>query len=282
MTKEQRTKTVKKIVLVIVVVFIVGFIIALQTTKERIGTQEITVTDVAKKAQEATTISEVERLQKKSTIYERAKELVNPNGYLNTEKITISEHIGKDIILVDFWTYSCVNCQRTVPYLNDWYIKYKDKGLVIVGVHTPEFAFEQKKENVQKAIENFGIIYPVVQDNQFKTWTAYQNRYWPRKYLIDIDGFIVYDHIGEGAYRETEEKIQELINERNEILGIEEKIEMQIQEEKGTKGPVFKVEDALRTPEIYFGYAFSRDQLGNAEGWQPERIVDYTLPEEQK
>ncbi len=268
--------------LVGVVFLIILAIVLLQKTKERAAPQDIMVTDVAKLAEKATTFSETERLEKKAKIYPRAKELVDPDGYLNTDKVTIAEHIGKNIILVDFWTYSCINCQRTIPYLNDWHEKYKDKGLVILGVHTPEFEFEQKQENVAKAIEKFDIQYPVIQDNYYKTWTAYENRYWPRKYLIDIDGFIVFDHIGEGAYQETEEKISELINERNQVLGIQDSLDIPVQEERDLKGPIFKVEDALRTPEIYFGYAFSREQLGNVEGWQPEKIVEYILPEERK
>ena len=147
--------------------------------------------------------------------YPRFAELANPDGYLNTDHdITIGEYIGKKVILVDFWTYSCINCQRTLPYLTSWDEKYRDEGLLIIGVHTPEFGFEKEYDNVKRAIEKFNIKYPVVQDNEYQTWRAYKNRYWPRKYLIDIDGYIVYDHIGEGAYDETEEKIREVLKER--------------------------------------------------------------------
>jgi thiol-disulfide isomerase/thioredoxin len=138
--------------------------------------------------------------------------LAGISGYINThDGFRLSEIVGKKVVLVDFWTYSCINCQRTQPYLNAWYKKYKDAGLEIVGVHTPEFAFEKDRANVVAAVEKFGITYPVVQDNDYQTWGTYGNRYWPRKYLIDIDGYIVYDHIGEGGYEETEEKIQELL-----------------------------------------------------------------------
>src|SRR3989344_3502091 len=149
--------------------------------------------------------------------YPRARDLVSPEGYINTDNITLAELVGKKVILVDFWTYSCINCQRTQPYLNAWYEKYRAAGLEIIGVHTPEFEFEKNYENVKRAVEKAGIKYPVVQDNDYATWQAYGNRYWPRKYLIDIDGYIVYDHIGEGGYEETERKIQELLSMSVEI-----------------------------------------------------------------
>ena len=188
--------------------------------------------------------------EEKAGRYSAAVELVNPSGFLNAETITIGELVGKKVILVDFWTYSCINCQRTLPYLNAWHEKYKDKGLEIIGVHTPEFEFEKDRENVARAIEKFGIKYPVVQDNDYATWSAYANRYWPRKYLIDIDGFIIYDHIGEGAYAETERKIQEALAERAKTLATEEKINGSIVRPAG----VFQVESGkVGSPETYFG-----------------------------
>jgi len=143
-------------------------------------------------------------------------EITLPAGYINTNNLpfTIGEHIGKSIILVDFWTYGCINCQRTLPYLNKWHATYGDKGLVIIGIHTPEFAYERVKENVEEATRRFGVQYPVVLDNAYGTWGAFKNNYWPRKYLINMDGNIVYDHIGEGAYADIETKIQELLLER--------------------------------------------------------------------
>lgn len=212
------------------------------------------------------------RVVEKAREYPRAIELVNPSGYLNVKNITISENIGKNIVLVDFWTYSCINCQRTIPYLNQWYEKYRDRGLVIIGVHTPEFEFERERDNVAKAIEKYYIKYPVVQDNERATWYAYKNRFWPRKYLIDIDGFIIYDHIGEGGYEETERKIQELLKERVEILGLNVSIEEQIKKED------ISVIPSEITPEIYFGYKYNRNQIGNKEGWQNDNAVIYSLP----
>ncbi len=179
-----------------------------------------TSTQAAQTTNMPTPVETKTRQDSKKSQYPRAIELAGISGYLNTkEGFKLADVVGKKVVLVDFWTYSCINCQRTQPYLNAWYEKYKAQGLEIVGVHTPEFEFEKDKANVAAAIEKFNIKYPVVQDNDYQTWGAYANRYWPRKYLIDIDGYIVYDHIGEGGYDETEEKIQELLKERNMALG---------------------------------------------------------------
>jgi len=111
------------------------------------------------------------------------------------------------VVLVDFWTYGCYNCSNTLPYIKQWWEKYKDQGLVIVGVHTPEFKSEHVLENVQDAVQRQGIGWPVVQDNDYAIWSAYGNHYWPHFYLIDERGQIIYDHIGEGAYEETDRQI---------------------------------------------------------------------------
>lgn len=185
----------------------------------------------------------------KEKSFSKAKELVNPSGFINTAPLKLGDLVGQQIILVDFWTYSCINCQRTLPYLNAWQEKYADQGLTIIGVHTPEFEFEQKLENVQAAVDKYQIKYPVVLDNAYATWRAYANRYWPRKYLIDIDGYIVYDHIGEGAYEETEKKIQELLKERAERLQTNESIAEGIT--KPTNAVV--ASEDVGSPEVYFG-----------------------------
>jgi cytochrome c biogenesis protein CcdA/thiol-disulfide isomerase/thioredoxin len=150
-------------------------------------------------------------------------EFVNPSGFVNTggESIKMSDYVGKDIILLEVMTYSCINCQRTFPYMNDWYEKYKDEGLTVIGLHTPEFAFEKEIKNVEVAMKKYGIDFPVVLDNNYETWNAYGNRFWPRRYLIDLEGNIVFDHIGEGKYEETEAKIVRLLAERKVLLGIE-------------------------------------------------------------
>ena len=133
-------------------------------------------------------------------------------SWINSEPITFEEQRGK-VVLVDFWTYTCVNCIRTLPYLKAWHEKYADNGLVIVGVHTPEFDFEKDRDNVIEATEGFGLKWPIAQDNDFKTWRAFDNRYWPAKYLVDKDGLIRYTHFGEGAYEETELWIRGLLEE---------------------------------------------------------------------
>ena len=119
-----------------------------------------------------------------------------------------------------FTTFSCINCQRTYPYVKDWHNKYENEGLQVVFVHTPEFSFEHDLSNVENAMREEGITFPVVLDNDYSTWRSYANRFWPRMYLIDINGNIVYDHIGEGAYSTTERAIQTLLKERNEKLGL--------------------------------------------------------------
>ncbi|OZI67051.1 thioredoxin family protein [Bordetella genomosp. 11] len=132
--------------------------------------------------------------------------------WLNSPPLDLASLRGK-VVLVDFWTYTCINCIHTLPYVKAWHEKYKDSGLVVVGVHTPEFPFERSTRNVEDAIKRFGIAYPVAQDNQYATWDAYRNRYWPAFYLIDKQGRIVYTHFGEGRYKETEAMIQQALAE---------------------------------------------------------------------
>ena len=141
-----------------------------------------------------------------------APDFVGIGNWLNSTPLTLGALEGK-VILVDFWTYSCINCIRTLPFVTGWYEKYKDQGLVVVGIHTPEFEFEKKTENVANAIKMFGINYPVAQDNNYSTWNNYNNSYWPAKYLIDKDGHLRYQHSGEGLYAETEKAIQTLLAE---------------------------------------------------------------------
>ncbi|MCH8847769.1 MAG: redoxin domain-containing protein [Chloroflexi bacterium] len=132
--------------------------------------------------------------------------------WLNSEPLTIAGLRGK-VVLIDFWTYTCINCIRTMPFLREWHAKYEDLGLVIVGVHAPEFEFEKVTANVEQAIAEFMLEYPHVQDNEMITWRAYNNRFWPAKYLIDADGVIRYTHFGEGAYDQTELLIRGLLAE---------------------------------------------------------------------
>lgn len=177
-------------------------------------------------------------------------EIVDPAGFVNTndKPITIGEYVSKQVILLDVMTYSCINCQRTFPYVTSWYEKYKDDGLLVIGLHTPEFAFEKDKQNVEAAMKEFGITFPVVLDNNYATWRALGNRFWPRKYLIDIHGNIVYDHIGEGAYEETEMKIKELLQERASVLGLTQTLDATLATDE-----IKEAKTTTRSPETYFG-----------------------------
>jgi thiol-disulfide isomerase/thioredoxin len=132
--------------------------------------------------------------------------------WLNSEPLTAEQLRGK-VVLVNFWTYSCINCIRTIPYVRAWAEKYKDQGLVLIGVHAPEFAFEKRIHNVQRAIQNFAISYPVAIDNNFKIWRAFRNNYWPAHYIIDAEGRIRHHYFGEGSYEKSEQVIQELLAE---------------------------------------------------------------------
>jgi cytochrome c biogenesis protein CcdA/thiol-disulfide isomerase/thioredoxin len=208
----------------------------------------------------------------KALRYPQAPELVSPDGYINTdgEPVTLAQYRGKNVVLVDFWDYSCINCQRTFPYLKAWNEKYNGQGLVIVGIHTPEFAFEQLKANVEAAAQKAGLTYPIVLDNEYKTWQAFQNQYWPREYLIDIDGYIVHDHAGEGDYDETEKAIQAALLERSERLGTgtvsTSTVDMPEADLSG-----------VRSPETYFGS--SRNEfLGNGTPGT-EGAQNFTLPD---
>jgi thiol-disulfide isomerase/thioredoxin len=207
--------------------------------------------------------------------FRKAPEFKGITSYINTNQTKLSDLKGK-VVLVDFWTYSCINCIRTLPYLVDWNQKYSDKGLVIVGVHSPEFEFEKNIDNVKQAVARFGIKYPVLLDNDHETWNAFQNSYWPRKYLVDSDGYIRYDHIGEGGYAETENAIKSLLAERSNQQGLE------ISNLNQTKLIVPSAPSVdfnqIKSPELYFGYQYAGAQLGNIQGFNPEKTVNYTIP----
>ena len=128
----------------------------------------------------------------------------------STSPVTTKDLLGK-VVLVQIWTLGCINCQRTLPYVTSWHQKYAAKGLQTIGIHTPEFAFERDSKNIRRAMNKHGITYPVGVDNDFQTWKAFKNEYWPHLFLADKQGIIRYDHIGEGAYDETEAKIQQLL-----------------------------------------------------------------------
>jgi cytochrome c biogenesis protein CcdA/thiol-disulfide isomerase/thioredoxin len=143
----------------------------------------------------------------------QAPEFAGITNWLNSPPLTMSKLKGK-VVLVDFWTYTCINCIRTLPFVTSWYNKYKDEGFVVIGVHTPEFEFEKNTQNVQNAINEYKITYPVAQDNNYGTWNAYNNEYWPADYLIDANGKIRDSHFGEGDYDKTEQAIKQLLQEK--------------------------------------------------------------------
>ena len=179
-----------------------------------------------------------------------APELVGTQEWINSEALKIGDLRGQ-VVLIDFWTYTCVNCIRTLPFLKIWHSKYADDGLVIIGVHTPEFRFEHEIDNVRQAVSDYGIGWPVVQDNDFKTWNAFSNRYWPAKYLIDKDGVIRYQHFGEGAYDETEQMIRQLLTESGVNVAATEPLNASNQ----TVDSAFKNSiGAQITAELYGGY----------------------------
>lgn len=188
----------------------------------------------------------------------QAPEFAGIKSWLNSDPLTIEQLRGK-VILIDFWTYSCINCIRTLPYVTGWYEKYKDNGFVVIGVHTPEFAFEKDEGNVRSALSNYKINYPVALDNDYGTWQAYKNKYWPAHYLIDQNGDIVYTHFGEGQYRETEQAIQNL-------LGLQTNNEMEDT----------NIARQVKTPEIYFG--LDRIQWLTKEQKASPTTQSYSLP----
>lgn len=168
----------------------------------------------------------------------QAPELVVGGRWFNSDPLTLEKLRGK-VVLIDFWTYTCINCIRTLPTLKIWDEKYRDKGLVIIGVHSPEFEFEKNAENVAKAIKDFDLKYPVMQDNDFATWRAYNNSYWPAKYFIDKDGQVRWTHFGEGNEDESERVIQKLLDEAG------------VTADMPIANPGYQI--TARTPELYIG-----------------------------
>ncbi|MGN6082036.1 thioredoxin family protein [Trinickia sp.] len=139
-----------------------------------------------------------------------APEFTGIDHWLNSPPLTMQSLRGK-VVLVDFWTYGCINCFHTLPHVEAWDQQYRSKGLTIIGVHTPEFPNERNTENVKEAIRRYGIRFPVAQDNDYATWNAYGNQYWPAFYLIDKTGHVVYTHVGEGQYEQTQAWIEKLL-----------------------------------------------------------------------
>ncbi len=193
-----------------------------------------------------------------------APNFVGITKWLNTDKSLSLKDLKGKVVLVDFWTYTCINCIRTLPHVTAWYDKYKDKGFVVIGVHTPEFAFEKDTGNVENAIKQFGIHYPVGQDNNYTTWTNYSNEYWPAEYLIDAQGNVRRTHFGEGEYDQSEKAIQQLLKEAGQ------KVATNI-ENMPDQTPHEEI-----SPETYFGA--SRMAYFFSNGTLPTGIQTFTLP----
>jgi len=213
-------------------------------------------TRLTQSGQENKPTSPMEKVELKN--YGPAPEFSGISHWLNSAPLTMQALRGK-VVLVDFWTYSCINCIRTLPYVTKWYDTYKNQGLVVVGVHTPEFAFEKDSNNVADAIKRFNIHYPVAQDNDYGTWQAYNNQYWPAEYLVDQKGNVVYAHFGEGEYDHTENAIRELLGMNADA--------------KPDNGQDLS---GVQSPEMYFG----TDRLQNLAPAQTPSAApnDYQLP----
>lgn len=203
----------------------------------------------------------------------QAPVLPEANHWINSAPLSNASLRGK-VVLVDFWTYSCINCLRTLPYLKAWDEKYRSQGLVIIGVHTPEFAFEKEIRNVEQATRDLGIRYPVAIDNQYAIWKAYQNRYWPAHYLIDAQGRIRHQHSGEGAYQETEQMIQTLLKEANQGLTFNNEL-VNVSGVGTTAATSTKTRQ--QSPETYLGYARQKN-LASPEAVQQDASAKYSAP----
>ena len=192
--------------------------------------------------------------------------------WLNSPPLDVGTLRGK-VVLVDFWTYSCINCLRTLPYLNAWDKKYRSEGLVIIGVHSPEFAFEKEKHNVEVAIHDLGVTYPVTMDNEYAIWNAFNNNVWPAHYLIDATGRIRDKHFGEGAYEDTERKIQTLLKEAHNGAPVTGDSLVHV---RGT-GATAAASGKYLSPETYIGYA-RQENLVSPETVMHDVAAQYTAP----
>jgi len=212
----------------------------------------------------------------------KAPEFAQISGYINTPNnnhpVTLSSLRGK-VVLLYIWTYTCINSIRPMPYIDDWNQKYSNKGLVVVGVHSPEFQFEKNYANVKDAVQRFGIKYPVILDSNHGTWNAYGNNYWPRYYLIDAQGYIRYNHVGEGDYNQIEKSIRSLVAEHAALRGAKE-ISFDVNPTAPIKPRSLYYVNLRQntTPEIYIGYNTTRASLGNPEGFKQDQTVSYSIP----
>jgi len=222
----------------------------------RIPDQTLTITDAG------TTLTEGSPLSS----------LTSATAWINSQPLTVDQLKGK-VVLIDFWTYSCINCLRALPYVRAWAEKYKDSGLVVIGVHTPEFPFEKDLSNVQKAVRDLGITYPVALDNNYLIWTAFGNEYWPAHYFIDVNGKVRYHHFGEGEYDQSEQWIRELLKERAGEQALPGGI-VTVSAQGAEAAPDM---DDVQSPETYIGYAQARN-FASPGGLKQDTAKLYTIP----
>jgi cytochrome c biogenesis protein CcdA/thiol-disulfide isomerase/thioredoxin len=193
--------------------------------------------------------------------------------WINSPPLMREQLHGK-VVVIDFWTYSCINCLRAIPYVRAWHERYAKDGLVIIGVHAPEFAFEREPENVRKAVRDLGILYPVVLDNDYELWRGFNNRFWPAHYFIDAQGRVRYHHFGEGNYAKSEQVIRQLLAEggrapTGSAASIEMKDEAEVAADFGQ----------LKSPETYIGYRRA-EHFVSPGGMLRDKARDYTLPKQ--
>lgn len=188
--------------------------------------------------------------------------------WLNSPPLNMRQLRGR-AVLVDFWDYTCVNCIRTLPYIQAWHERYQEVGLTVIGVHTPEFTFAQYESNVERGIREFGLTYPIVIDSDYELFKLFANRAWPSKYLVDKDGYLRYMHMGEGGYGECETIIQELLHEIQP--GVPMPPIMAPVRDEDKPGAVCYA----ATPELYLGHR--RGRIGNESGFVEDRTADYAL-----
>jgi thiol-disulfide isomerase/thioredoxin len=199
--------------------------------------------------------------------------LSGATSWLNSPPLTREGLRGK-VVLIDFWTYSCINCLRSLPYVNGWYQKYEDHGLVVIGVHSPEFAFEKDVGNVQRAVHDLGVTYPVALDSNYEIWRAFDNQYWPAHYFIDAQGRIRGHHFGEGDYPESERILRVLLTE----AGFHDLPPAGISA-AAAKGVQAASDDAdMLSPETYVGYARA-EHFSSPSGVVPDQPTQYTAPD---
>jgi thiol-disulfide isomerase/thioredoxin len=242
------------IIIAIAIIILAGIYVDKNTT---INTGQPLPVEQVKKSESKSNTLQTSANKIEFSDYGAAPEFKTGNNWLNSLPLTMKELRGK-VVLIDFWTYTCINCIRTLPYVTKWYDTYKDNGFVVIGVHTPEFAFEKDANNVKQAISHFNIHYPVVQDNDYAIWNSYNNQYWPAEYLINQKGEIVKEHFGEGDYDKTENAIRYL-------LGLDES-SVNIHSDDLSK---------IGSPEMYFG----TDRLQNLTPNQTSSFTpkNYTL-----